>query len=105
MSGSVEASRRHGRFDLRWTTRTPRRGAERPALRTRVEDAPKGLDWEAVSKRYFPELRRHDPDAIGAYDAYSHETSEMPAHRLAPVSPPRGSAAMPAAPEKDAPGV
>jgi hypothetical protein len=68
VSGSVEASRRHGPFDSR--------GPKRP-LRDRLtialpgfEDVPDGLDWDAFSTRYFPGRGRHDLDAIAAYDAY-----------------------------------
>jgi hypothetical protein len=31
---------------------------------------PHGLDWEAFSNRYFPGRRRHDLEALTAYDAY-----------------------------------
>jgi hypothetical protein len=72
MSGSVEASRRHGRFDLRWPRRRVRRAADRPAALTSLEDVPDGLDWDAFSTRCFPGRGRHDLEAISAYDAYTH---------------------------------
>jgi hypothetical protein len=61
MSGSVEASRRHGRFDLRWG-----RGlyAAPPIGRAPVvidlEGVLDGLDWFAFSTRYVPRSRRND---------------------------------------------
>jgi hypothetical protein len=61
MSGSVEASRRHGRFDLRWPTRPLRDVADRLApVLVDLEHVPDGLDWDAFSRRYFPGRRRHD---------------------------------------------
>jgi hypothetical protein len=73
VSGSVEASRRHGRFDLRWPTRPFRDAADRPApVLVDRGDVPDGLDWNAFSTRYFPGRRRHDLEAISAYDAYTH---------------------------------
>jgi hypothetical protein len=73
MSGSVDPSRRHGRFDLRWPAR-PLRGAAdwRAPAPVGLGDVPDGLDWEAFSTRYFPGRRRHDLEAISAYDAYTH---------------------------------
>jgi hypothetical protein len=73
MSASVEASRRHGRFDLRWPRRPLRGASDWPApVLVDLCDAPDGLDWNAFSTRYFPGRRRHDLEAISAYDAYTH---------------------------------
>lgn len=73
VSGGVEASRRHGRFDLRWPTRPLRGAADRPApVLTGLEDVPDELDWDAFSTRYFPGRRRHDLEAISAYVACNH---------------------------------
>jgi hypothetical protein len=73
VSGSVEASRRHGAFDSRWPKRLRLVAADRlaPAL-TGLEDVPDGLDWDAFSARYFSRRRRHDLHAISAYAAYTH---------------------------------
>jgi hypothetical protein len=73
VSGGVEASRRHGRFDLRWPTRPIRGAADRPApALTGLEDVPDELDWDAFSTRYFPGRRRDDLEAISAYVACNH---------------------------------
>jgi hypothetical protein len=73
MSGSVEASRRHGAFDLRWPAQRVRGAAGRPAAAlTGLGDVPDGLAWDAFSARYVGERRRHDLEAISAYDAYKH---------------------------------
>lgn len=34
------------------------------------EEAPAGLDWYAFLSRYFPGRRRHDLEALKAYEAY-----------------------------------
>jgi hypothetical protein len=34
------------------------------------EDVADGLDWQAFSAAYFPGRRRHDFEALTAYDAY-----------------------------------
>jgi hypothetical protein len=73
VSGSVEASRRHGPFDSRWAKRPLRSAADRLTIAlTGLEEVPDGLDWDAFSTRHFPGRRRHDLDAISAYDAYQH---------------------------------
>ena len=36
----------------------------------RCEEPPAGLDWYAFSSRYFPGRRRHDLEALKAYEAY-----------------------------------
>jgi hypothetical protein len=33
-------------------------------------EAPDGLDWQTFSAAYFPGRRRHDLEALTAYDAY-----------------------------------
>jgi hypothetical protein len=35
-----------------------------------IEELPSGLDWQAFSSRCFPGRRRHDLEALRAYDAY-----------------------------------
>jgi hypothetical protein len=53
--------------------------SDRPdRARTSVTDAPRGLDWQSFSARYFPGRRRHDLEALTAYRAYrngSHPAS------------------------------
>jgi hypothetical protein len=73
VSGSVEASRRHGAFDSRWPKRRLRVVADRPApALAGLEEVPDGLDWDAFSTRYFPGRRRHNLEAISAYGAYAN---------------------------------
>jgi hypothetical protein len=46
----------------------------RPAAGT----LPDGLDWAAFSTRYFPGRRRHDFEAVKAYEAYGNGSRQMP---------------------------
>ena len=72
VSGSVEASRRHGPFDPRWPKRRLRVTSDWGADAVDLEAVPDGLDWVAFSRRYFPGRRRHDLEAISAYHEYQH---------------------------------
>ena len=67
----VEASRKHGPFDTRWPYAGKKSAdavATAPLLR--AAEAAQALDWDAFSKRYFRERRRHDSEARSAYAAY-----------------------------------
>ena len=69
MTNRVEASRRHGAFDLRWAARRQASDRPRPAAPGH-EHVPDGLAWAAFSARCFPGRGRHDFEAIGAYEVY-----------------------------------
>jgi hypothetical protein len=121
----IESSRRHGHFDPRRqidSSRPPSTllpAAEDGGLSIQVweneggrfsatnrSDAPAGLDWYAFCSRYFPGRRRHDLEALKAYEAYrsgatapksaprrgSRAVTRRPAHPSARsrVSPLRG---------------
>jgi hypothetical protein len=67
----VEASRKHGSFDMRWSS--AHNEGSRPlqtALALSAADAAEALDWGAFCNRYFRERRRHDSEARSAYAAY-----------------------------------
>ena len=85
----IESSRRHGQFDSRWHTESSRPPSALvpvaedgdPSIQnweneggrystTNKADAPAGLNWYAFSGRYFPGRRRHDLEALTAYEAY-----------------------------------
>ena len=65
---SVEASRRHGPFDLRYPL--IRHKPSPPSLRRRGEDR---IDWDDFVARFYPHSRRHDFDVVAAYEAYAIE--------------------------------
>ena len=68
----MEASRRHGPFDMRWpcVSKDSSRGLSTAQLLSAAEAA-EALDWEAFSNRYFPGRRRHNFEALSAYAAYT----------------------------------
>jgi hypothetical protein len=96
----IESSRRHGHWDGRWNAqgRSPTAVAngrtnggsatlqrwEDEGGRYSVDgaDAAAALDWTEFIGRYFPGRRRHDFEALTAYEAYRPERlSERPAPR------------------------
>jgi hypothetical protein len=67
----VEASRKHGPFDMRWPcARRDNSVAASTAAPLRAAEAAEALDWETFSNRYFRGRRRHDAEARSAYAAY-----------------------------------
>ena len=64
----VEASRRHGSFDLRYPVR-PKLAATAWELQP-DEGGIERLDWSPFLARFFPNSRRHDFDALAAYESY-----------------------------------
>jgi hypothetical protein len=67
----VEASRKHGSFDMRWPcVRNDGPGRVRTASPLNAAEAAEGLDWDAFFGRYFPGRKRHDAEARSAYAAY-----------------------------------
>ena len=84
----VEASRKHGPFDTRWSSARKDSAAAVPTAPLRAEEAAEALDWEAFSNRYFSGRRRHDMEALTAYATYTqgHEWRTTPA-RLSVVPP------------------
>jgi hypothetical protein len=67
----VEASRKHGSFDMRWPcARNDGSSAVRTPSLLNAAEAAETLDWDAFSNRYFRERRRHDSEARSAYAAH-----------------------------------
>ena len=64
----VESSRRHGPFDIRYPLRL-----KLAAITWELqpdEDRLERLDWSAFLARFFPNRRRHDLEALAAYESY-----------------------------------
>ena len=87
----MEASRKHGPFDMRWSCiRKDNSGALSTAPLLSAAHVAEALDWQAFSARYFPERRRHDSEARSAYAAYrlGREWRQRPTGlRLVPTEP------------------
>jgi cold shock CspA family protein len=72
-SGSFEPARRHGAFDPRFPQREPRAAALPP--RTSVRNGNGGSGWYAFAARCFPDRRRHDLEALKAFESYGDGSS------------------------------
>jgi hypothetical protein len=78
----VDSSRKHGAFDRRYPA-LPKLAASTWETRPGENDQEQ-LDWSAFLERFFPHRRRHDHEALAAYEAYRN--------RLAQGSPDQTSA-------------
>jgi hypothetical protein len=65
---SIEQSRKHGPFDLRYPP-TRHKPAQASLWRLGEESA----DWEGFRARFFPGCRLHDLDALAAYESYRND--------------------------------
>ena len=64
-----------------WEDDGGRSDAEAPALAVPEATAPpipEGLDWTTFSARFFPGRRRHDFQAVKAYEAYRNGDRQLP---------------------------
>jgi hypothetical protein len=83
----VESTRKHGPFDFRYPVR--------PKIATPVwelqgdRDGPGRLAWSVFLARFFPNRRRHDFEALAAYEAYRNALDRV---ALSQGSPPRAVA-------------
>jgi len=70
----IEHSRKHGPFDRRYP---PIRHKPAPASLWRLGE--ERLDWQGFLARFFPDRRRHDLDALAAYESYRNDAEGHPA--------------------------
>jgi hypothetical protein len=73
-SPRIEHSRKHGPFDPRYPTI---RRKPAPASLWRVGE--ERLDWQGFLARFYPDSRRHDSDALAAYQSYLNDAEARPA--------------------------
>lgn len=64
----IEHSRKHGPFDSRYP---PIRHKPAPASLWRLGE--ERTDWQGFLARFYPGCRRHDLDALAAYESYSND--------------------------------
>src|SRR5581483_6887408 len=64
----IEHSRKHGPFDSRYP---PIRHKPAPASLWRLGEEP--VDWQRFLARFYPGCRRHDFDALAAYESYCND--------------------------------
>ena len=70
----IEHSRNHGPFDSRYP---PIRHKPTPASLRRLGE--ERLDWQGFRGRFFPDSRRHDFNALAAYESYLNDACDRPA--------------------------
>ena len=70
----IEHSRKHGPFDRRYP---PIRHKPVSASLWRLGE--ERLDWQGFVARFFPDSRRHDFDALAAYESYRNDGEGRPA--------------------------
>jgi hypothetical protein len=80
----VESGRKHGPFDFRYPVR--RKIAKSVWELRRDRDGPRRLEWPVFLERFFPSGRRHDFEALAAYEAYRNALDRAALPR---GSPPR----------------
>jgi hypothetical protein len=83
----IEQSRKHGAFDSR---HPPTRHTPAP---TRLWLGEERLDWQEFLARFFPDRRRHDREALAAYESYVNEVESRSAPFPATASPPTAASA------------
>ena len=67
----MEASRKHGPFDMRWPYARRKNPFAAPTTAPlRAAEAEEAFDWETFSNRYFRGRKRQDAEARSAYAAY-----------------------------------
>jgi hypothetical protein len=85
----VEHSRKHGPFDSRYP---PIRHTPTPASLWRLGE--ERLDWQGFLGRFFPDSRRHDFDALAAYESYLNDAHGRPADGFPASAPARSPVAV-----------
>lgn len=65
---SIEHARKHGPFDPRYP---PPRDTRAPTSLRRLGE--QRTDWQALLARFYPGWRRHDLDALAAYESYGND--------------------------------
>lgn len=76
----LEHSRKHGAFDLRYPTI---RHKPAPVSPRRLDE--ERLDWQGFLARFYPGRRRHDFDAVAAYESYLNDAERERPGRAVPI--------------------
>jgi hypothetical protein len=81
----IELGRRHGAFDVRYPIR--RKAAASIWELQRDWDRRGRLEWSVFVAGSFPNGRRHDFEALAAYEAYGNALDRAPSLRRSSISP------------------
>jgi hypothetical protein len=86
----VEPARRHGPFDSRYPLRSKLAAT---AWELQPDEVGLGrLDWSAFLARFFPNRRRHDFEALAAYESYRNALEQASAATVTMARPVSGVA-------------
>jgi hypothetical protein len=77
----IEHSRKHGPFDPRYP---PIRHKAAPAGLWRLGE--ECLDWQGFLARFYPGRRRHDFDALAAYESYRNDVERRADEEESPAT-------------------
>jgi hypothetical protein len=74
----LESARKHGPFDDRYRVRQK---LPAPSWVLRLDGGRERLEWSAFLARFFPKRRRHDFEALAAYEAHENKLEQEPQQR------------------------
>ena len=76
---TIQHSRKHGPFDRRYPAMRHKQRPPRSLWRPGEERT----DWEGFLTQFFPGSRRHDLEALAAYESYGDPNGSVHGTRLA----------------------
>jgi hypothetical protein len=81
----IDSGRKHGPFDFRYPVR---RKLAAPIWELQPKDGPERLEWSVFVARFFPNRRRHDSEALAAYEAYRNALDRAVSPERSPTGQP-----------------
>jgi hypothetical protein len=82
----LDVGRKHGPFDFRYPVR---RKLAAPVWELQPErDWPEPLEWSVFATRFFLNRRRHDSEALAAYEAYRNALDRAASPERSPTGRP-----------------
>jgi hypothetical protein len=82
----LDIGRKHGPFDFRYPVR--RKLADYVWELQPQRDRPERLEWSVFVARFFPNRRRHDSEALAAYEAYRNALDRAASPERSPTGQP-----------------
>jgi hypothetical protein len=81
----LDVGRKHGPFDSRYPLR---RKLATPVWELQPQrDGPETLEWSVFVARFFPNRRRHDSEALAAYEGYRNALDRVASPQRFPRRP------------------
>lgn len=82
----LDLGRKHGPFDFRYPLR--RKLATAVWELQPQRDGPERLEWSVFVARFFPNRRRHDSEALAAYEGYTNALDRVASPQRFPTRRP-----------------